>query len=90
MLVREKIRQFIISEFISDDAAVVLTDTAPLVDSGIIDSFGIIALLGYLEESFSIQLSGEDLVPENFSTIATISEFIAQKNGCQVGGECGL
>jgi acyl carrier protein len=80
MLTRETIRQFILSELISDDSSVDLTDTVQLIDSGVIDSFGIMSLLGFLEEKFSIQISGDDLVPENFASISTISDFVTQKS----------
>lgn len=86
MPMKEKLRQFIISEFISDGNGSELTDTVPLIDSGVIDSFGIMSLLGYLEESFSIEISGDDLVPENFASIETISKFISLKTGCQMEG----
>ncbi len=83
---KEKIRQFIATKLIADGSDVKLTDTASLIDSGIIDSFGIMTLLGYLEEDFSIQISGDDLIPENFASIETISEFISKKSGCLLEG----
>ena len=80
MPTREKIRQFIVDELISDGSGVELTDTVPLIDSGVIDSFGIMSLLGFLEENFSIEISGDDLMPENFASISTICDFVAQKS----------
>lgn len=90
MPIKNQLRQFIISEFIADGNGSELTDTVPLIDSGVIDSFGIMSLLGYLEENFSIEISGDDLVPENFASIETISKFISLKTDCQLESECGL
>ncbi len=80
MPTREKIRQFIMNELVADGSGSELSDTVLLIDSGVIDSLGIMSLLGFLEENFSIQISGEDLVPDNFATISTISDFVAQKS----------
>ena len=74
------IRTFILSELIAGDSKKDLADTEHLIESGIIDSFGIMALLSFVEEKFSIQVSGDDLVPENFASIASISALIAQKS----------
>lgn len=90
MPIKNQLRQFIISEFIADGKGSELTDTVPLIDSGVIDSFGIMSLLGYLEENFSIEISGDDLVPENFASIETISKFIALKTDCQLEVTRGL
>lgn len=80
MVTKEKIKNFIITELISDGNMTELADTTLLIDSGIIDSLGIMSLLGFLEASFSVQISGEDLIPENFASIASISDLIAQKS----------
>jgi len=76
----EKLKHFIGTELVADGNGGELTDTTPLIDSGIIDSLGIMTLLGFLEETFSIQISGDDLIPENFASIATISELISLKS----------
>ena len=80
MTVKEKLKHFISTELVKDGSAADLTDTTPLIDSGIIDSLGIMSLLGYLETNFSVNIAGDDLVPENFSSITTICDLITQKN----------
>lgn len=79
MSASEKIKQFIISELITDGSGADLTDSTQLIDSGIVDSLGIMSLIGFLEENFSIQIDGDDLVPENFASIETMSKLVAQK-----------
>ncbi len=74
------IRTFILQELVADAAGKSLSDTDKLIDSGIIDSFGIMSLLSFLENEFSIQVSGDDLVPENFESISTIASLIGRKS----------
>lgn len=61
-----------------------LTDRSPPLESGLIDSLGILDLVGFLEERFAIQVTDEELVPENFQTVGQLAVFVAQKkNGAR-------
>ncbi len=51
----------------------------PLLESGIIDSMGILDLVSYLERQFHITVGDEELVPENFRTTRAVAEFIATR-----------
>lgn len=50
-----------------------------LLQSGLIDSLGMVDLVAYLEQSFSIAVDDDDMVPENFETVAAISAFVERK-----------
>lgn len=84
MEINETIKGFIVTELLVEQGVVSLTDADPLIDSGIIDSFGIMALMSFLEEKFSIQITGEELLPENFESIMRISAMVEQKIGCSL------
>jgi acyl carrier protein len=51
-------------------------DSDPLLDSGYIDSLGILEVVDFIESKYGILLSDEDMVLENFESIAAISIFI--------------
>jgi acyl carrier protein len=51
----------------------------PLLANGILDSLGILDLVGYLEAEFGITVSDEDLVPEHFETRRRLEEFVTSK-----------
>ena len=50
-----------------------------LIESGVIDSLGILKLLEFLESKFSIHIADEELIPENFQSIESIESFISRK-----------
>ena len=56
-----------------------LTNDASLLETGIVDSIGILEIVTFLEQEFAVRIEDEDLVPENFGTIASISSFVARK-----------
>ena len=51
----------------------------PLLDSGLLDSLGILDVVGFVEESFGIILNDDELVPENFQTIGHLAAFVTRK-----------
>jgi acyl carrier protein len=53
----------------------------PLLESGILDSLGILDVVSFLENEFSITISDEELVPENFQSMDTLTSFVLAKRG---------
>lgn len=81
----DNIRQFIASEICGGHCDPI-ADTDLLIDQGIIDSMGIIVLLGFLEEKFAVTIEGDELLPENFATLAAISTLVDKKSNIAGGG----
>jgi acyl carrier protein len=50
-----------------------------LIDSGIVDSLGILDLVAFLESEFGLQIADDELLPENFQTIDCIVTLIRTK-----------
>lgn len=54
-------------------------DDACLLDQGVIDSFGMIALVLKIEENFDITVMPEDATPDRFRSISSIAGLIEAK-----------
>lgn len=50
-----------------------------LVESGIIDSLGIMKLVDFIEREFRVKIGDEDLIPENFETLDDIANLLSSK-----------
>ena len=72
---RMKIREFISDNFLfgNDEG---LSDDTSFLEEGILDSTGILELVEFLEETFSIKVKDEELIPENLDSIANILRYI--------------
>lgn len=53
-----------------------ITDSADLLDGGIIDSLGVLDLVNFLQQDFAITVEDDDLVPENFKSIERMAQFV--------------
>lgn len=49
-----------------------------LIDGGILDSFDLVSLIGELNESFEIEISFDDMEPENFNSAKQIYQMIVR------------
>ena len=74
----EKIRDFIVDNFLFGDGDRLENDT-PFLEGGIIDSTGMLELIGFLEETFGITVEDEELVPENLDSLENIARFLDRK-----------
>ena len=49
------------------------------MESGIIDSTGILQLVSFVEEKYSIELDSNELIPENLDSISRLTQFVSRK-----------
>jgi acyl carrier protein len=50
-----------------------------LFNTGILDSAGLLHFVGYIETKFEFSIPDEDLIPEKFTSIASIATYIKSK-----------
>lgn len=74
-----RLRTFLETEFTND--GVELTDSTDLLGEYFIDSLGIVSTVLFLENSFQIEVRRKDINGNNFKSIETLSEFVAQSLG---------
>ena len=78
--IKEQVRTFVRTNFYVPEAAT-LSDEASLLAQGIIDSTGVLELVGFIEDSFGICVDDAEMVPQNLDSVESISSFIDRKKG---------
>lgn len=75
---RGAIRDFITTNFyVADDSS--LTDDTSLLESGTVDSTGVLEIISFLEERFEIKVADAEMVPDNLDSIGKIASFLSRK-----------
>ena len=72
------IRSFLVQKFPAAKKRAITNDT-PLLESGIVDSLGMLDVVAFLEKSFMLTLSDDDLTAEHFGSIDSLVSFVEKK-----------
>lgn len=81
------INDYISRELVQDTTLLPLSNTTALLDTGVLDSLGLLRLVGFVEERFGIAVDDVDLVPEHFDSVDAICAYLRSKAGAdQPGG----
>jgi acyl carrier protein len=78
-VVEKAVSSFIIDNFLFGDTSAAPAADLPLVQSGLIDSTGILEIVAFLESTFGVHTADDDLAVDNFGSIATIVRFVLAK-----------
>ena len=76
---RDQIRRYIVENMLFGEDSPGLTDDTSLLDEGIVDSTGVVELVLFAEDRFAISVDSDEIVPENFDSIASLATYIARK-----------
>lgn len=63
----------------AEAGGIALDADSRLLEGGLIDSLGILELMAFLGETYGIEVSDEDFLPENFETIGSLASFVERK-----------
>jgi acyl carrier protein len=76
---QERLRAFVVSEFLRDDGRQTVDPLDDLLSSGILDSMGVMETVAFVEEDFGVTVDDEEIVPENFRTLRALTELVLSK-----------
>ena len=77
--VRQELRTFLEENYALGEQMATLADDTSFMETGIIDSTGVLELVAFLEETYEIKVEDEELVPDNLDSVARICDFVARK-----------
>jgi len=63
-----------------------LGDDDPLLGNGVIDSIGVIELVGFLQSTFDFTIADDEIVEDNLGSLGAIGRFVSAKCRRNGGG----
>ncbi len=73
------IRQYILGNLLFTEDESALQDTDSFLDSGIIDSTGVLEIILFIEETFGIKVNDDEMLPANLDSVNNLAAFIDRK-----------
>jgi D-alanine--poly(phosphoribitol) ligase subunit 2 len=75
MLIREKVKSYLTVNFLIDFGGDV-TDDTNLFESGRLDSFAFVQLVGFFESEFKLKLTDDDMTSDGLTSLAKMTQLI--------------
>lgn len=79
MSIEEKLRGFILDNFLFTDDQSALSSEDSFMDKGIIDSTGILEVIFFLKEEFVVEVEDDEMIPENLDSVNNLVAYIDKK-----------
>ncbi|MCS6285444.1 MAG: acyl carrier protein [Nitrospira sp.] len=78
--IEAKVRQYVLDKLLFGRTEVVVDGDTSFLESGIIDSTGVLELVAFLEEEFRVKVEDEDLIPANLDSVNAVTRFVERKS----------
>ena len=75
----EEVREFILQTILIGVAEEPLSANDSFLQKGILDSTGVLELVGFLEQRYLITCADHEITPENLDSLSAISRFVQRK-----------
>jgi acyl carrier protein len=77
--IKPEVREFVARHYLPDEPAEAVTDTMPLITSGIIDSIGMLGLVDFIEGRYAIEFLPREIDVHSMDTVERIECLIRAK-----------
>ena len=82
---KDALKRYVMEEILVHRLDRELGDDEDLLASWLVDSLGMMRLVGFIDEEFGISVPPEDVTIESFSTIATIAGYLEGRGTAHAG-----
>ncbi|MEW5754797.1 MAG: acyl carrier protein [Pseudomonadota bacterium] len=77
--IEQQLRGYILENLLFTKDQSVLKNETSLLESGVVDSTGILEVIMFLENHFGIKVEDEEMIPENLDSINSIVSYVQRK-----------
>ena len=76
---RGQIRAYIVENFLYARPGFAFADDDSLLRKGVFDSLGVMEVIGFIEQTWKVEVPPDDIVEENFGSVAGIARYVTSK-----------
>lgn len=73
------IHQYILENFLFTEDESALQHSDSFLDTGIIDSTGVLEIILFIEETFGIKVNDDEMLPRNLDSVDNLTDFVQRK-----------
>lgn len=84
--IESEVRAFIVANFLFGQTGAAVADDQSFLESGIVDSTGVLELVAFLEERFDVTVADRELLPENLDSIRNVVRYVTAKQQAKAAG----
>ena len=77
--IKTTVKTFILSEYLPGEDPAALTDSTPLMTTGILNSIAVLKVVMFVEKEFRITIGPREAVVENLNTLSDIARLVMSK-----------
>lgn len=82
--IQATLREHVRSSYATGGSGLALEPQDDLLKSGVLDSMGVMELISFVEEQFGVTVEPEEIVPDNFRSLESMTRYVAAKKGIEV------
>jgi acyl carrier protein len=86
MRLSQALVEFIEKNLVGSENPTPITDSTPLIDQGIINSMGLMQVIGFVEDRTGVRVSDDEVTPDNFQTVVSIEAMVTRLERQRAGG----
>ena len=80
-MIQEKTQTFLTQEFLFEFDGQLISSHTNLFVVGVLDSFGFVQLITFLEETYQIKFTDEELLGNQLNSLSNMVEIVSRKTG---------
>jgi acyl carrier protein len=79
--VQRAVTAFIVENFLFGNAAKAPSPEASFLETGLVDSTGVLEIITFIEGKYEISVSEDEMIPQNLDSVANLGAFVLRKKG---------
>jgi acyl carrier protein len=76
-----RIREFVARDLLFTPGTFPYDDQTSFLEEGIIDSLGVMELVGFVQQEFGFLVDQDEILPENFGYVASLTAYVMRRAG---------